>query len=329
MQSLISIIVPAYNIAPYITRCLDSILHQSYESIEVIVINDGSTDNTGQIIDEYAGRNPGKVKCLHIPNGGVTNARLIGIANANGEWIGFVDGDDEIEQDMYERLVENAQKYNADISHCGYQTIVNNGERIHYFYNTGRCVVRDKITGLRDLLEGAFVEPGLCNKLFRKQLFDCIISTNAMNRDIKQNEDLLMNYLLFKEANIAVYEDFCPYHYLTRSDSATRANVSANKIFDPIKVMEWIFEDAVPEIRESAKCRYLKVLIGAYDLLCSCRGENEDTKVIRKKLLSLRGDWQLLNRNNRIKAELICWLPICYKMVINIYIKFFQKKIYE
>ena len=139
---MISVIVPAYNIEDYLSKCLDSILIQSYKNMEIVIIDDGSTDGTAQIADSYQVKYPDKVVCLHLQNGGVLRARMRGIEEASGEWIGFVDGDDEIEIDMYERLINNAYIYGADISHCGYQTIVNNGERIHYFYNTGRIVTR-------------------------------------------------------------------------------------------------------------------------------------------------------------------------------------------
>lgn len=329
MQPLISIIVTAYNIAPYISRCLDSILCQTYEHIEIIVVDDGSIDGTGSIVDDYVDQYTNKVRCFHVPNAGVTNARLLGVESAKGEWIGFVDGDDEIEQDMYERLIKNALEYRADISHCGYKTIVNEGERIHYFYNTGKIVVQDKISGLIDLLEGKFIEPGLWNKLFRKELFYEIMNNDVMDRSIKHNEDLLMNYLLFSESKVAVYEDFCPYHYMTRSDSATRIQMNKNKIYDPIKVATLILEKSVPMVKGSAKKRYLKVNINAYEILCMYSNIKQEAKKIRKDLLSFKTDWILLNSSNRIKVVLICYFPLLYKLLIKIYIRYFQKKIYE
>ena len=169
MDNKISIVIPAYNIENYLGTTLDSVLAQTYSNIEIIVVNDGSKDGTGAVIDSYAAREK-RIKAIHKENGGVTSARLRGVQEASGEWIGFVDGDDGIEPDMYERLLENALKYGADISHCGYQMVFPNG-RVDYYYNTGRLVQQDKITGLSELLSGAMIEPGLCNKLFHKHLF--------------------------------------------------------------------------------------------------------------------------------------------------------------
>ena len=134
MDNKISIIVPAYNIETYLARTLDSVLAQTYQNIEVIVVNDGSKDGTGAVIDRYAAQDH-RVKAIHKENGGVTSARFRGVAEATGDWIGFVDGDDTIEPQMYGRLLENALKYGADISHCGYRMVFLS--RVDYYYNTG------------------------------------------------------------------------------------------------------------------------------------------------------------------------------------------------
>ncbi len=240
MNEKISIIIPAYNIENYLRSTLESVLQQTYTNIEVIVVNDGSRDETGFIIDEYAHKDK-RIKAIHKKNGGVTSARLAGVKVATGDWIGFVDGDDYIEPDMYERLLKNAKDYHADISHCGYQMVFPN--HIDYYYNTGRLVQQDNETGLKDLLEGAFVEPGLWNKLYHRSMFCNLLNNNKMTLDIKINEDLLMNYWLFKESKGAVYEDFCPYHYVLRSGSAATSSVNNNKLEDPIKVMKLLLED--------------------------------------------------------------------------------------
>ena len=159
----ISIVVPVYNLQEELPRCLNSILAQSYDNLEVIVVDDGSSDGSRKVICEYSKRDS-RIVSLFKENGGVTNARLAGVEIATGDYIGFVDGDDEIESDMYELLINNALKYSADISHCGYQMVF--PSRVEYYYNTGRIVQQDKITGLKDLLSGSFVEPGLWNKLY-------------------------------------------------------------------------------------------------------------------------------------------------------------------
>ena len=134
-QTLISVIVPVYNLEGELPRCLNSICAQTHQELEIIVVDDGSRDGSRAVIEDYARRDV-RIKPIFKENGGVTSARLRGISKATGAWIGFIDGDDEIEPEMYERLLKNAEKYGADISHCGYQMVFSDG-RVNHFHNSG------------------------------------------------------------------------------------------------------------------------------------------------------------------------------------------------
>lgn len=237
---MISVVVPVFNIAPYLERAVKSIQGQTYKSIEIILVDNGSTDGSTELVDKLAASDK-RIVPLHVESKGVSFARLEGVRAASGEWIGFVDGDDYIEQDMYERLYKNAIKYGAQISHCGYQMVF--PSRVDYYYNTGRLVLQDNLTGLKDLLSGSFVEPGLWNKLFRKSLFCSVLDNDLMDYSVKNNEDLLMNYYLFKESKNSVYEDFCLYHYLVRKNSTATSSINENKLRDPLLVRKTIFSD--------------------------------------------------------------------------------------
>ena len=258
MEELISVIVPAYNVETYLAKSLDSILSQSYRNIEIVAVDDGSKDGTAGIIDQYARMNPERVVALHIPNGGVTRARLMGVQAAHGTWIGFMDADDYIEPDLYERLMANAQAYSADISQCGYQLDL--PDEVVYYYNTGCKMKQDMQAGTTALLDGSYIEPGLGNKLFRKTLFQGLYQ--KMELDIRNNEDLLMNYYLFREAKQIVYEDFCPYHYLLRVDSATTQQINDHKLKDPMKVLRILLEETKgnEEQYTAVRRRYIRLL---------------------------------------------------------------------
>lgn len=327
---MISIIVPAYNIESYIARALDSILAQTYTDIEIIVVDDGSQDGTGAVIDNYAAQYPEHVIAIHISNGGVTNARLTGVAQANGEWIGFVDGDDEIEPNMYERLLKNAQQHNAQISHCGYQMCFDDG-RVHYFHNTGSLVLQDKATSLKDLLEGTMVEPGLCNKLFRKSLFNGILLSNVMDRSVKINEDLLMNFYLFSAAEKSVFEDWCPYHYIVRSSSASRSKLNAHRIYDPIRVKEQIVKVAEPEILPVARKVYLMTCIAVYNsIILSKQSDLEKDCCQIRRMIMNHAEWRsLLSRKQQLLANLIQYAPALYKLLYCFYSAHILKNPYE
>lgn len=195
---LISIIIPAYNIENYIAKCLDSLLNQTYRNLEIIVVDDGSSDNTGKVIDDYSSKYD-NIKVIHKKNAGVSAARNSGIEVASGDYIGFVDGDDTVDEEMFGVLIDNAIKYDADISHCGYKMVFPN--RIDYYYNTGILVEQDNQLGLKDLIMGNRVEPGLVNKLYKRELFKKV----RLNENIKINEDLLANYYLFKQSQKSVF----------------------------------------------------------------------------------------------------------------------------
>ena len=239
MTDKISIVIPAYNIAKALGPCLDSILAQTYTNIEVIIVNDGSKDETPSVMDRYAALDS-RVKAIHKENGGVTSARLQGVKEASGQWIGFVDGDDQIDSDMYERLLKNALTYDADISHCGYQMIF--PSRVDLYYGTGKLVEQSTESGLADLLRADFVEPALCNKLYRKELFTTLFTETPMDPNIRNYEDLLMNFYLFRKSKKSIYEDFCPYHYLLRAGSAATSRLNEHKAIDPIRVSKIIME---------------------------------------------------------------------------------------
>ncbi len=233
----ISVIVPAYNIAAYLPRCLDSILAQTHSNLDVIVIDDGSTDGTAAVIDDYVRRDC-RIRAIHQTNGGVVYARFQGIRAAVGDWIGFIDGDDFIEPDMYERLLNNAEMYDADISHCGYQMVF--PSKIDLYYGTGTLSELDHIFGLQELLSGGRIEPGLWNKLYKSSLFSQLLNSGTETSGILINEDLLMNFYLFRAANKTVFEDICPYHYILRTASATGNKQRECHFRDPVLVRKQI-----------------------------------------------------------------------------------------
>ncbi|MGN1014888.1 MAG: glycosyltransferase family 2 protein, partial [Butyricicoccus sp.] len=279
---LITVIVPAYNIAPYLDKSIASICAQSYGNLEIVIVDDGSSDDTLSVARELAEQDR-RIRVIAKENGGVTSARLRGAAEAAGEWIGFVDGDDYIEPQMYERLLANAQKYDADISHCGYQMVFPKGH-VDYYYNTGRLMQQDRKAGLMALLDGSYIEPGLWNKLFHKSLFHHLLRNGTMDTTIRNTEDLLMNYYLFREAKQSVYEDICPYHYVLRASSAATSVYSAHKLKDPMKVTRILLHETkgeAAEIQAIVQQKYVRLLIG--NATADCGGQPEEAAAFRRE----------------------------------------------
>ena len=327
MAERISVIVPVYNVAGELQRCLDSILAQTVDDLEVVAVDDGSTDDSGLILDRYA-EDHANLRVIHKENGGVTSARLRGVAEARGEWIGFVDGDDEIEPDMYERLLKNAWTYGAEVSHCGVQMVFPDG-RVHFFYNTGKLEKQDRMTALRELLSGKRIEPGLCNKLFHRELFERLLNDGIMPADIRINEDLLMNFYLFSAAEQTVYEDWCPYHYIVRQTAASREKLNEHKIRDPIRVKENIREAAEPKLHNDAQRAYLNTCINIYhELIEAGEAYRYELRQVRRRIDGEKSSLHLLGKKRRVMAWMILYVPSLYGRIYSIYSHWFRKNVY-
>lgn len=121
----ISIIIPVYNVEPYIEKCIESVINQTYQDLDIILVNDGSTDLSGDICDKYS-KLDSRIRVIHQKNSGQSKARNVGISIARGEYIGFVDSDDYIELNMYEKLINTMEQYNADIVECAVKNIYTN-----------------------------------------------------------------------------------------------------------------------------------------------------------------------------------------------------------
>jgi len=323
MDELITVVVPAYNCAPWLPRCLDSLLAQTYPNLEIVVVNDGSTDDTKTVLDDYAAR-CSRVTAVHQKNAGEYAARLSGVAVAKGNWIGFVDADDETEPHMYAMLMNNALKHNADISHCGYKVIYPDG-RIEYQQNSGILKVQDAYTGVRDLLEEKIVEMGLCSKLFRKELFSGI--HEWMDYSIVINGDMMMNYYLFSQAEKSVLEDVCPYHYLIRQGSASRRKLNEYLIYDPIRVRRMILDACGPDLKDDARRALARMCLVSYRLLAMETEPEykEHRKRVREIISQLQPYCGILPKRNAVLVRLISNVPWVFDLLYPPFEKLFRR----
>ena len=315
-EKLVSVIIPAYNIEDYIGRCLDSIISQTYKNLEIIVVDDGSRDHTGEILDNYAKKDR-RIKVIHKENGGVSSARNKGIEAAEGDYIGFIDGDDLIESEMYKTLVDLLEEENADIAHCGYQIVF--PDRIDYYHNTGKKKIQTTEEGLKDLLSGEMIEPGLVNKIYKKEL----IKNCRLDETVKINEDLLMNYQLFKLSQKSVYYDITPYSYMIRSSSATGANSLITKREDALRVLNQIKDDCINNnLLSIIYKRYI------YLLMAICRDDLKDRSYIeyqKKQRKQLKKELKTdifkscIPKKLKYMSLVSCYLPHIMKVIYKMY----------
>lgn len=216
---LVSIVVAIYNVEAYLDRCLESAVNQSYEMTEIILVDDGSTDLSGEICDTYAEKST-RIKVVHKKNGGLVSARKAGIAKAEGKYIGFLDGDDYIDRDMVKELVENIEETDADFVHSGYCVC---GRKISCFDNivTRLDCNEDKEEFIRKyvLAENNTVSPSIVTKLFKadliKKCYNLVPDTQEVGEDLINLMECIM------QSNKISFLNAANYHYMIRQGSLT------------------------------------------------------------------------------------------------------------
>lgn len=217
---MISIIVPVYNVDKYLDKCLDSIINQSYSDIQIILVDDGSTDSSGQICEQFAMKD-NRVKVIHQKNQGVVSARKNGIANAFGEYIGFVDGDDYIEPIMFEKLYDAIIKSDVDFVHSGY--FKNDGFDIYGVQTNGIFEITDVeeflINNILDSTNSNSIPPSNWSKLYKKELIQQVY--DEVPEHIKFGEDLICLCSCILNSKRIAYINQAFYHYVVREDSAS------------------------------------------------------------------------------------------------------------
>jgi glycosyltransferase involved in cell wall biosynthesis len=211
VKPIISIIVPINNLEMYMEKCVESILNQTLTNIEVILVNDGSTDRSGEICEEFAQKDS-RVKVIQQEYKGVNSARNAGLSTARGEFIGFVDGDDRIDVNMYTTLYKLCLDSESDIGICklGREisgSIINgdSNELVQEF---------DHIESMKQLFKGVLYRFSLCNKLFNKKCFK-----NVTFPEGRIHEDLSTTYKLFANGNKAIFSNYIGYIYIKRENS--------------------------------------------------------------------------------------------------------------
>lgn len=222
MKPIISIIVPIYNVERYLSRCIESILNQSFKEFELILVDDGSPDNSGEICDIYASKDD-RVKVIHKKNGGVSSARNVGVSVANGEYIGFVDPDDYIDKEMYCKLYRLCIDNDSDIAICRFNRDING--KLQNIESAEEIIELNNIEAMNELFKGILYRFSLCNKLFSKTCFN-----NVSFPEGRIHEDLSTTYKLFVNSRKAIYINYCGYIYVRRENSILTSTYSEKRL---------------------------------------------------------------------------------------------------
>ncbi len=260
---MISVIVPVYNVEKYLERCIDSILKQTYSDLEILLIDDGSSDNSGKICDEYA-KKDNRIKVIHKKNGGISDVRNVGIENAKGDYIGFVDSDDYIADDMFETLYKLSNENNADISIVSFYEMYNG--RLIGVRDDKTLTKMDKQEALKELLIDTNIQSYMWNKLFKKELFD-----NLRFPLGKNFEDIATVLLIFERANKVVLLQEPKYYYLRRDDSIVghRTNKTYLDYLEVVYDKYLYLKDKYPKIEVYNAYNYVINMIWVYTIICA------------------------------------------------------------
>lgn len=246
---MISIIVPIYKVQKFIHQCVDSIIAQSCKDIEIVLVDDGSPDNCPQICDAYA-KKDNRVKVVHKPNGGLMSARQAGLKASTGDYIGFVDGDDWIEPDMYEHFSDMIQKYDPDMVMCEFyysypdkeMPSEQNLEKV--YYNKNELVTQIYPTMLfKEPYYRFGVNPCCWSKVYKREIIESVLYD--VTPKIKIGEDAAFTYPCLVKANSLCYINKPLYHYRNNPDSMTNVydqNLE-NTIFIPVEILKNTFAE--------------------------------------------------------------------------------------
>ena len=225
MKPKLSIIVPVYNMEKFLHRCIDSILSQTFNAYEIICVNDGSTDGSQDILEEYA-RKDARIHILTKPNGGLVSARKAGVAIAGGEYIGFVDSDDWIEPEMFDRLYAIAKRYSVDIVTSGYYQ---EGNYVSVSYDTVNTGLYEKET-IRELRNHFFfnfdkkdrgIIASLCTKIMKAKILKKVLPMILDNITMGEDKMTTLSFLLHCDSAFILPEAY--YHYIMTPSSMTHS----------------------------------------------------------------------------------------------------------
>lgn len=314
----VSIIVPVYNVENYVGKCLDSLVKQSYDNIEIIVVNDGSIDGSSAIIAGFASEYPQKVFSFEKSNGGLSDARNYGIDIATGDYFGFVDSDDYVSPTMYEEMMSLAVKHSAEMVICNIQKV------------TGTGGVTQKLTQIPNMPEKIDLENHFsvfsdlsyfaCNKLFNKNLFK-----NKRFKNGIHFEDIHLIPQLLLECKIIAQTQSFHYHYLERSDSISKSHTEKGlDILYAVEAVEQAFEKS-RYAHQKEGLKGFQILEGIYTFLAYLAYVKEDhvfsemssklDEYIKKRSINTKD----ILRYNRFNTNYLLSLPLKKKIYYLLY----------
>lgn len=260
-MDLISVIVPVYKVEAYLDRCVQSIVDQTYRNLEIILVDDGSPDHCGRLCDAWAVKDP-RIKVIHKPNGGLSDARNVGMAASTGEYIAFVDSDDWLDVQMYQHLHEAMTKTDSDIASCGARRVWLDGTPARELLGVNRDCVLEQEDAMKALLTAQGLVMTVWNKLYRKKLVDGVQFLVGM-----VHEDEFWTWQVIARAKRVVTVKESYYNYLQRESSIMGAGFSETRfaVIQAKTERQKYVEAQMPRLKDTGRvdmvftCMYLGI----------------------------------------------------------------------
>lgn len=323
---MLSVIVAVYNIDKYISKCIESILQQAYEDMEILLIDDGSTDNSGRICDEYAEKDA-RIKVVHQKNSGLSAARNTGLGIAKGRYLAFVDGDDWIEKEMYAEMIRYAELYGADLVACRNKRIY--PEEI-VDGSTGKVIVYkspfEMLTQCLKNEEEVLIQQAAWNKLYTREILQ-----NERFPEGKWYEDVAFSARILSRVKVGVYVDKALYNYVcVREGSIMNYGITMRTFTDWIPAYREREEylETLPDKTPLNLHRYFfcKRLLELYREVCS----SPDKEIKREQKLIVRTlkeeffhfneiySVDIARKTERVKMRMFACSPVLYRCFMEL-----------
>ena len=321
-EPLISVIVPVYKVEQYLEKCVDSICNQTYQNLEILLVDDGSPDRCGQICDTLAAQDS-RIKVIHKTNGGLSSARNAGLDVMQGEYVGFVDSDDWVEPEMYATLLELIQIHNAKIAIGGISCDHPDGRCVFYnpaYPTESEISVFTVEEALRELTRHIKITNSVCDKLFHRSVFaTCRMTEGQINEDFEIMPGCL------EQSPVIPYTPRPMYHYQMTASSITRGGFRPNHFTESRlsrKRMAY-YQEKYPDIYPYAVAGHADICLNVVDLSTGIAECAEERKLLMKELRTLVKPtvFRYLSRNNKIKYILFRISPKLLVWFMNRYRK--------
>jgi glycosyltransferase involved in cell wall biosynthesis len=311
----ISVIIPIYNVEKYLKRCIESIIKQTYSNLEIILVDDGSPDGCAKICDEYKNKDE-RIVVIHKKNGGLSDARNAGLKVATGEIISYIDSDDYVDLDMYEKMTKAMEEKNADIVVCGTNIDYEDG------HTKVKCEKEEKSfnreEALIELNSFKSFDMAVWNKLYKREVVDKIEFPVG-----KKSEDYFVMYQYFARAKKVVIINQAKYHYFQRSNSISRGKNVTHDYIEGSKSQKEFFKKNFPDLNYVGNTAYAFSYIATYnryiknELKMTNEMKKEFKKEVRKYLKDINGNSHI-SRSKKIQATLFSYSLFIYKIALKV-----------